>query len=73
MGYTLYMIENVLGDGCQRFMPPLPGVTDGPWAYRALGGYVPAMPVTEDGGPLLLKPDNGVEFWRVLVKGTERK
>ena len=46
-----------------------------PHAYRFLGGWVPAMRVTETGAPPGVTPYTGADFWAVVERcqGTNRQ
>ena len=43
------------------------------WAYTTLGGWLPAMRVTERGAPPGLSPYSGADFWGALQHGTSRR
>jgi len=44
-----------------------------PWVYQAMGGWVPAMLVTDKGIPAGIEPYNGPDLWPTILQGTSRK
>jgi hypothetical protein len=44
-----------------------------PWVYEALGGWIPAMLVTERGVPKGIEPYNSHDLMSILLQGTSRK
>jgi hypothetical protein len=44
-----------------------------PWVYEAMGGWVPAMRVTEHGAPADVKPYDAPGLMRIIFEGTSRR